>query len=149
MPTSRSIPFQGEVLFPPSPPCDRTETMDLVIIDRMEEKMDIFELTVPLETNIKNANTQKMNNYEHFITNITILGMCLFTLWKSAQEDISNHQIKQIQRNCISSCKPGVSFKAMCENLSSLAVLSSYHIFRKRKTLDWDQETPFLKTISE
>ena len=41
------------------------------------------------------------------------------------------------------------NFKAMCENLSSLAVLSSYHIFRKRKTLDWDQETPFLKTTSE
>ena len=29
------------------------EKPDLVIIDRMEEKMDIFELTVPLETNIK------------------------------------------------------------------------------------------------
>ena len=28
------------------------EKPDLVIIDRMEEKMDIFELTVPLETNI-------------------------------------------------------------------------------------------------
>ena len=47
---------------------------DLVIIDRMEENMDIFELTVktvPMETNIKNANTQKMNKYEHFITDIT------------------------------------------------------------------------------
>ena len=31
--------------------------------------MDIFELTVPLETNIKN--TQKMNKYIHFITDIT------------------------------------------------------------------------------
>ena len=37
----------------------------------MEEKMDIFELTVPLETNIKNANAQKMNKYEHLITDIT------------------------------------------------------------------------------
>ena len=37
----------------------------------MEEEMDIFELTVPLETNIQNANTQKMNKYEHFITDIT------------------------------------------------------------------------------
>ena len=36
----------------------------------MEEEMDIFELTVPLETNIQNANTQKMNKYEHFITDI-------------------------------------------------------------------------------
>ena len=34
-----------------------TEKPDLAIIDRMEEKMDIFELTVPLETNTKNANT--------------------------------------------------------------------------------------------
>ena len=32
---------------------------DLIIIDRMEEKMDIFELTVPLETNIKNANANE------------------------------------------------------------------------------------------
>ena len=47
------------------------EKPDLVIIDRMDEKMDIFELTVPLEKNIKNANTQKMNKYEHFITDIT------------------------------------------------------------------------------
>ena len=37
---------------------------DLVIIDRIEKKMDIFVITVPLETNIKNANTQKMNKYE-------------------------------------------------------------------------------------
>jgi len=98
------------------------EKPDLVIINRMEEKMDIFELTVPLETKTKNANAQKMNKYEHFITDIKKL-----------------HKF----------CKPSVSFKAMCENISSLAVLSSYHIFRKRKTLDWDQETPFLKTTSE
>ena len=58
------------------------EKPDLVIIDRMEEKMDIFELTVPLETNIKNANAQKMNKYEHFITDIT--GKCLFILLKLA-----------------------------------------------------------------
>ena len=47
------------------------ERQDLVIIDRMEEKMDVFEFTVSLEINIQNANTQKMNKYEHFITDIT------------------------------------------------------------------------------
>ena len=35
----------------------KVHSSDLVIIDRIEEKMDIFELTVPFETNIKNANT--------------------------------------------------------------------------------------------
>ena len=47
------------------------ERLDRVIIDRMEEKMDVFEFTVSLEINIQNANTQKMNKYEHFITDIT------------------------------------------------------------------------------
>ena len=46
----------------------------------MEEKMDIFDLIVPLETNIKNANTQKMKQVSQI----------------STQEDTSHHQIKQI-----------------------------------------------------
>ena len=62
---SHSLPGGGTV--PPPHLLVTAEKPDLVIIDRMEEKVDIFELTVPLETNIKNANTQKMNKYEHFI----------------------------------------------------------------------------------
>ena len=61
------LPFQGEAYCSPNL-LVTAQKPDLVIIDRMEEKMDIFELTVPLETNIKNANTQKINKYEHFIT---------------------------------------------------------------------------------
>ena len=63
--------LQGGSIVPPPHLLVTAEKPDLVIIDRMEEKMDIFELTVPLETNIKNANTKKMNKYEHFITDIT------------------------------------------------------------------------------
>lgn len=124
------------------------EKPDLVIIDRMEEKMDIFELTVPLETNIKNANAQKMNKYEHFITDITTRDVSVHPFEIGSRGYISPSN-KAILKKLHKFCKPSVSFKAMCENLSSLAVLSSYHIFRKRKTLDWDQETPFLKTTSE
>ena len=39
--------------------------------------MNIFELPVPLETIIKNANTQMMNKYEHFITDITTRNVCM------------------------------------------------------------------------
>ena len=60
MPTSCPIPFQWGGTVPPNLLLT-AEKPDLVIIDRTEEKMDIFELTVPLETNIKNANAQKMN----------------------------------------------------------------------------------------
>ena len=71
MPTSRPIPFQGEVRTVPPNLHVTAEKPDLVIFDRMEEKMDIFELTVPLETNIKNTNAQKINKYAHFISDIT------------------------------------------------------------------------------
>jgi len=79
----------------------------------MEEKMDIFELTVRLETNIKNANTQKMNKYKHLITDITT-------------RDVSAHPFEIGSRGYISPsnkailkklCKPKVSVKAMCKNL--------------------------------
>ena len=114
---------------------------DLVIIGRMEEKMDSFELTVPLDTNIKNAST-------NILSQIITRDVSVHPFEIGSREYISpsnKANLKKLHKFC----KPSVSFKAMCENLSSLATLSSYHIFRKRKTLDWDQETPFLKTTSE
>ena len=112
----------------------------------MEEKRNIFELTVPLKTNTKNVNTQKMNKYEHFMTDITTRDVSVHPFEIGGSISPSNKaNLKKLHMFC----KPSVSFKAMCENLSSLAVLSSYLIFRKRKTLDWDQETPFLNTTSE
>ena len=66
--------------------------------------------------------------YEHLITDITNRDV-------SVQEDISHHKIKQIYLH-----KFCVSFKAMCENLSSPVVLSSYNIFRKWNTLDFISE---------
>ena len=41
--------------------------------------MDIFELTAPLETTIKNANALKMNKYEHFITDKTTRDVSVLT----------------------------------------------------------------------
>ena len=111
--------------------------------------MDNFELTVSLETNIKNANAQKMNRYEHFITDITTRDVSVHRFEIGSRGYISPSNKANLKR-LHKFCKPSVSFKAMYENLSSLAVLSSYHIFRKGKTLDWDQETRLiLKTTSD
>ena len=94
------------------------EKPDLLFIDRMEEKIDFFELTVPLETNIKNANTQKMNKYKHFITDITTRDVSVHPFEISSRGYISPSNkvnLKKLHKYC----KPSVSFKAMCENLSS------------------------------
>ena len=109
MPTSRPIPFQEEVLFLTHLHVT-AEKPDLVIIDRMEEKMDIFELPVPLETNIKNANAQKMNKYEHFITDITRdVSVHPFEIGSRGYISPSN---KAILKKLHKLCNPSVSFKA-------------------------------------
>jgi len=85
----------------------------------MEEKMDIFELSVPLETTIKNANAQNMNKYEHFITDITTRDVSVhpFEIGSRGYISPSNKaNLKKLHKFC----KPSVNFKAMCENLSSL-----------------------------
>ena len=84
------------------------EKPDLVIIDRMEEKM----------------NALKMNKYEHFITDITTRDVSVHPFEIGSRGYIlpSNKENLKILHKF---CKPSVSFKAMCENLSSLAVLTS------------------------
>ena len=54
---SHTLPGGGTV--PPPHILVTAEKPELVIVDRMEEKMDIFELTVPLETNIKKCQRSK------------------------------------------------------------------------------------------
>ena len=79
---------------------------------------------VVVEANIQNANTQKMNKYEHLITDITTRNVSVhpFEIGSRGYISPSNKaNLKKLHKFC----KPSVSFKAMCENLSSLAVLAS------------------------
>ena len=79
----------------------------------MESNMDIFKLTVPLKTNIKNANTQKMNKYKHFMTDITTRDVSVHPLEIGLRGYISNKaNRKKLHKFC----------KAMFQNLSSLTV---------------------------
>ena len=80
--------------------------------------MDIFELTVRLETNIKNANTQKMNKYKHLITDITTRDVFVDPFENGSRGYISPSNIAN-QKKLHKFCKPSVIFKAMYENLSS------------------------------
>ena len=44
---------------------------DIVIVDEIKEKLRIFELTVPLTTNIDQRNSEKTQKYTPFLTDIT------------------------------------------------------------------------------
>jgi len=85
-----------------------------------------------LETNIQNANSQKMNKYEHLVTDITTRDLFVHPFEIGSRGYIlplNKANLKKLHKFS----KPSVSFQAMCENLSSLAVLSSYHILENEK----------------
>ena len=79
-------------------------------------------ITVQLETNILNANTLKMNKYEHFITDITTRDVSVDPFEIASKGYISPLNKANLKK-MLSSANPVLSFKAKCENLSSLSVL--------------------------
>ena len=46
---------------------------DITILDKKNKTFNIFELTCPLEPNIKTRNQQKTDKYAHFLTDIEVL----------------------------------------------------------------------------
>ena len=74
--------------------------------------------------------TLKMNKCEHFIKDITNRDVSVHPFEVDSRGHISpsnKANLKKLHKFC----KPSVRFKAMRENISCLAVMSSYHIFRK------------------
>ena len=80
---------------------------------------------------VQSANTQKMNKYEHFVTDITARDVPVHSFEIGSRGDISLLNRSNLMK-LYKFYKPNVSFKALVENLSSHAVLTmtSYHIFR-------------------
>ena len=136
---NRSLPEGGTI---PPYHCITAERPDIVIIER--EKMYIYELTIPMELNICSSHERKMDKYEHFMRDITDIEVTIIPIEIGARGFISTSN-KANLRKLHQYNKSTLCFKTFCENLSSLALLSSYYIFSKRKSSDWDQETTYLK----
>ena len=65
--------------------------------------MDFFEVTVSLETNIQNANAQKMNMFEDFITDITTKDVSVHSFEISSRGYISPSNkaiLKKLHKFC-------------------------------------------------
>ena len=73
-----------------------------------------------------------MNKYEHFITDVTTRDVSVHPNEIGSRGYISPSN-KANPKKLHKYCKPSVSFKAMCKNPSSLAVLSSYHLKKNEK----------------
>ena len=126
-PNGGSIPI--EICVTPMKP-------DITILDKRNKTFNIFELTCPLEGNIKIRNQQKTDKYSHFLSDIETYkpSLVCFEIGSRGYISPDNHtRLKTLHTYC----KPGIQLKKFKENISSISLYSSYAIFLNRKEPQW------------
>ena len=120
---------------------------DIVIIDKKHKTFNIFELTCPMEPNIKKRNSEKFAKYSHFRTDIDCLTPTL-TCFEIGSRGYVSPENQSRLKTIHSFCKPGIKIKKFKENISALSLYSSYAIFVNRKEVQWMNpgylEPPFM-----
>ena len=109
---------------------------DIVIVNEKDKKVDIFELTVPFEGNIKDRNLLKSNKYSHFATDIKTYEATVTAFEVGSRGYLTNENVERLKRIC-SFCDKGTKPKQFLESISSLAITSSYFIYTARKQPTW------------
>ena len=117
---------------------------DIVIIDRKDNSVKIFELTVPAEHRIEAANKLKMDKYQHFSSDITNHTATVVPFEVGSHTGYISTQNKKNLHLLHKFCTKNVKFKKFQENLSSIAILSSYYIFNSRNLTTWSITDPIL-----
>ena len=114
-----------------------------MIMDEKKSTIDLFELTCPLEPNIKRRNSEKNDKYVHFTTDIEQM-KCKVTCFEIGSRGYLSPENQQRMKDLHAFCKPSIKLKLFKENISALSIYSSYAIFISRKEPQWIQP-PFLK----
>ena len=127
--------------------CVTTEKPDIVIIDEAKKTVDIFELTVPFDTRIDKAHKLKMNKYSHFTTDINRNYSMTITAFEVSSRGQITRDNKQRLKRFFKFTDNSTKFKTFINNVSSLAIASSYYIFVSRKEPSWSTDTASLSPI--
>ena len=115
---------------------------DIVIIDSVKKKLHIFELTVPLTTNIDQRNNEKSQKYAPFVTDITGHGCTVNCFEVSSTGFISKRNISTLS-TLHSFMKKDMKKSKFLSNLNSLAWYGSYKIWLTREDPNF-ADPPFL-----
>ena len=110
---------------------------DIVIIDQKTKTVKIFELTVPAEVRLETAHKLKMEKYQHFSTDIKSYSVSVIPFEIGSHTGHVNNENKKSLHLLHSYCKKDIKFKKFKDNISSIALLSSYYIFNCRNQEAW------------
>ena len=134
----------GEGSVPPEL-CITVQKPDIVIQDKKNKILHIFELSVPIETNgnIDKRHREKSDKYAHFVTDITGYN-CQVTCFEIGSRGYISTRNHSSLYTLHKFTKPGIKLSKFKENISALSVYSSYHIFITRKE-ELFVEPPYLQ----
>ena len=111
---------------------------DVVILDHKDKTIHLFELTVNWESNSEKNNTYKSNKYAHFLTDITKYKPSLTAFEVGVRGNLDKENLNRLKSLHLF-MKKNIKLKTFTNNLSALAVNSSYFIFTCRKEPMWNQ----------
>ena len=117
---------------------------DIVVIDEDKKIFNTFELTVPYDKNIDKRNTDKNNKYAYLLTDVTNYKPNVMALEISVRGHITKDNKTRLKK-IHSYCKQEIKLKTFIENISALAITSSYVLFNGRKDALWSETTSTLE----
>ena len=121
---------------------------DIVIIDQKNKLAAIFELTVPGERRIEVANTLKADKYQHFSRDIQTHTVSLTPFEVGSNTGFITRDNRKRLQSLHKFCSKQTKFKKFVENISAIAVLSSYMIFNHRNVEPWANPGPIMAPFS-
>ena len=130
----------------PADVCITAHKPDIVIMDQKTKSTHIFELTVPFERNIEDRHTEKSEKYAYFKVDIPNTSVIAFEVGSRGFISTRNQNSLNTLHKFL---KPGIKVKKFKQNVSALAVYSSYHIFICRKEPVWTSPNFLLPPFSD
>ena len=115
---------------------------DIVILDNEKKILHIFELTIPLTSNIEQRHAEKSQKYAHFLTDITGYKSTVNCFEVSSTGFISKRN-KSTLIALHKLMKQDIKKSSFLSNLNSLAWYGSYKIWLTREDPTF-AEPPFL-----
>ena len=117
---------------------------DIVIVDERTKKVQIYELTVPKETRISTSNKLKLEKYQHFTSDISVFKASVTPFEVGSHTGLVTRDNRQALHSLHKFCLKSVKLSNFIKNISTISVLSSFHIFTSRNQEAWDKGDPIL-----
>ena len=105
---------------------------DIVIVDTHKKSLHIYELTMPMMTNIDTRHDEKTNKYSHFLTDITGY-KCTLNCFEVTSTGFVNTRNQKTLHTLHSFMRKDLKRSVFMNNLNMLAWYGSYQIWLSRE----------------